>query len=121
MHTFAGKVASSPVVRVASASRQPMRSSGAGRAWSLPHARATRASRPRGAAPRWRAGVLHPGDIADPATPKVLVRETVTTFGLLDFAYNNAGVDGRFAPLADRILRSLSMSSIPTCALSFSA
>ena len=42
-----------------------------------------------------------PGDIADPVTPEALVRETVTTFGRLDFAYNNAGVDGRFAPLAD--------------------
>jgi NAD(P)-dependent dehydrogenase (short-subunit alcohol dehydrogenase family) len=42
-----------------------------------------------------------PGDIADPATPKALVRETVTTFGRLDFAYNNAVGDGRFAPLAD--------------------
>jgi NAD(P)-dependent dehydrogenase (short-subunit alcohol dehydrogenase family) len=42
-----------------------------------------------------------PGDLADPATPEALVRETVTTFGRLDFAYNNAGVDGRFAPLAD--------------------
>jgi len=42
-----------------------------------------------------------PGDLADPVTPEALVRETVTTFGRLDFAYNNAGVDGRFAPLAD--------------------
>ena len=42
-----------------------------------------------------------PRDIADPATPEALVRETVTTFGRLDFAYNNARVDGRFAPLAE--------------------
>jgi NAD(P)-dependent dehydrogenase (short-subunit alcohol dehydrogenase family) len=42
-----------------------------------------------------------PGDIADPATPEALVHKTVTAFGRLDFAYNNAGVDGRFAPLAD--------------------
>jgi NAD(P)-dependent dehydrogenase (short-subunit alcohol dehydrogenase family) len=42
-----------------------------------------------------------PGDLADPATPEALVRETIATFGRLDFAYNNAGTDGRFAPLAD--------------------
>jgi NAD(P)-dependent dehydrogenase (short-subunit alcohol dehydrogenase family) len=42
-----------------------------------------------------------PGDIAEPATPEALVRATVAAFGRLDFAYNNAGVDGRFAPLAE--------------------
>jgi len=52
---------------------------------------------------RCAGGEAHfiPGDLADPAIPEALVRETVTTFGRLDFAYNNAGIDGRFAPLAD--------------------
>jgi NAD(P)-dependent dehydrogenase (short-subunit alcohol dehydrogenase family) len=42
-----------------------------------------------------------PGDLADLATPEALVCETVTPCGRLDFAYNNASIDGRFAPLAD--------------------
>jgi NAD(P)-dependent dehydrogenase (short-subunit alcohol dehydrogenase family) len=42
-----------------------------------------------------------PGDLADLAIPEALVRETVTPCGRLDLAYNNASIDGRFAPLAD--------------------
>jgi NAD(P)-dependent dehydrogenase (short-subunit alcohol dehydrogenase family) len=40
-------------------------------------------------------------DVADPAQHERLVRETVAGFGRLDIAFNNAGIGGESAPVAD--------------------
>lgn len=41
-------------------------------------------------------------DVADPDAVKRLVAETVKAFGRLDCACNNAGIEGKIAPLADQ-------------------
>lgn len=40
-------------------------------------------------------------DVSDEADVKALVDATVSTFGKLDFAFNNAGMNGVFTPLGD--------------------
>jgi NAD(P)-dependent dehydrogenase (short-subunit alcohol dehydrogenase family) len=40
-------------------------------------------------------------DVADPAAVARLVGETVSAFGRLDYAFNNAGIEGAPAPTAD--------------------
>lgn len=43
-------------------------------------------------------------DVADPDAVSALVAETVTTFGRLDCACNNAGIEGTIAPLLDQTI-----------------
>ena len=43
-------------------------------------------------------------DVSDPAGARALVNATVETFGRLDCACNNAGIEGRVAPLAEQTL-----------------
>ena len=72
------------------------------RALSSARARTTRASRlSRNSAVPVARSASSLVILLMPSPPRRLCSETVTTFGRLDFAYNNAGVDGRFAPLAD--------------------
>lgn len=40
-------------------------------------------------------------DVSDPTSVKAMVEKTVATFGRLDFAFNNAGIEGATAPTAD--------------------
>lgn len=40
-------------------------------------------------------------DVSDPTSVKAMVEQTVATFGRLDFAFNNAGIEGASAPTAD--------------------
>ncbi|WP_217605059.1 SDR family NAD(P)-dependent oxidoreductase [Chitinophaga sp. GbtcB8] len=40
-------------------------------------------------------------DVADSTAVQQLVRETVRLFGQLDIAFNNAGIEGRFAPIEE--------------------
>jgi NAD(P)-dependent dehydrogenase (short-subunit alcohol dehydrogenase family) len=42
-----------------------------------------------------------PGDATDPQTSPSLVRRAMSTFGRLDIAFNNVGVVGEMAPLAE--------------------
>lgn len=42
-----------------------------------------------------------PCDVTDEASVKAMVDATVAAFGKLDFAFNNAGANGVFAPVAD--------------------
>lgn len=48
-----------------------------------------------------RRALFVPTDIADPAQVERLHREIATTFGRLDAACNNAGIEGETAPTAD--------------------
>jgi len=41
-------------------------------------------------------------DVSDPEAVAALIKETVATFGRLDCAVNNAGIEGRIAPLLDQ-------------------
>lgn len=41
-------------------------------------------------------------DVADESQVKQMVEQTVSAFGRLDYAHNNAGIDGEQAPLADQ-------------------
>ena len=41
-------------------------------------------------------------DVAKPAEVEAMVRGTVDAFGRLDYAFNNAGLDGVFAPLVEQ-------------------
>lgn len=40
-------------------------------------------------------------DVSNPENVKTMVEKTVSTFGQLDFAFNNAGIEGISAPTAD--------------------
>ncbi len=40
-------------------------------------------------------------DVSDPTSVKAMVEQTVAAFGRLDFAFNNAGIEGATAPTAD--------------------
>ncbi|WP_196934415.1 SDR family NAD(P)-dependent oxidoreductase [Sphingobacterium hungaricum] len=40
-------------------------------------------------------------DISKPADVKFLIEETVRIFGKLDIAFNNAGIEGNFAPISE--------------------
>ncbi len=40
-------------------------------------------------------------DVAQEADLKNLIAQTIQTFGRLDFAFNNAGIEGRFAPITE--------------------
>jgi NAD(P)-dependent dehydrogenase (short-subunit alcohol dehydrogenase family) len=46
-------------------------------------------------------GVAITVDVTSAASKERAVRETVTQFGALDCAFNNAGVEGQFGPLTD--------------------
>jgi NAD(P)-dependent dehydrogenase (short-subunit alcohol dehydrogenase family) len=42
-----------------------------------------------------------PADMAQPDRIRSLIEQTVKYFGCLDFAFNNAGIEGKFAPLTE--------------------
>jgi NAD(P)-dependent dehydrogenase (short-subunit alcohol dehydrogenase family) len=46
-------------------------------------------------------GLFVQGDVSDEAQVKALVQATVDTFGRLDIAFNNAGIEGTPSPLTD--------------------
>ncbi|MCC2637424.1 MAG: Short-chain dehydrogenase/reductase [Moraxellaceae bacterium] len=48
-----------------------------------------------------RRALFVPADVADPAQVERLHQEIATTFGRLDAACNNAGIEGELAPTAD--------------------
>ena len=56
----------------------------------------------------WRADVRHEDDVRD------LVNKTVTRFGRLDVAVNNAGTEGKSGPVTEQTAESNRPSSIPT-------
>ena len=56
----------------------------------------------------WRADVCHEDDVRD------LVNKTVTRFGRLDVAVNNAGTEGKSGPVTEQTAESNRPSSIPT-------
>ncbi len=43
-------------------------------------------------------GIFHGADVANPKEVEALVAKTVATYGRLDCAFNNAGIEGEFAP-----------------------
>ncbi len=44
-------------------------------------------------------------DVSNPEAVNALVAETVSTFGRLDCACNNAGIEGKIAPLTDQTIK----------------
>jgi NAD(P)-dependent dehydrogenase (short-subunit alcohol dehydrogenase family) len=50
-------------------------------------------------------------DVSDPDQVAELIHRTVEHFGRLDFAFNNAGIEGAQAPTADCTLENWSRNS----------
>jgi NAD(P)-dependent dehydrogenase (short-subunit alcohol dehydrogenase family) len=45
--------------------------------------------------------MFHPADVANPKEVEAMVARTVAAYGRLDCAFNNAGIEGEFAPTPD--------------------
>lgn len=45
--------------------------------------------------------LFHGGDVANPKDAEALVAKTVGTYGRLDCAFNNAGIEGEFSPTSE--------------------
>jgi NAD(P)-dependent dehydrogenase (short-subunit alcohol dehydrogenase family) len=56
----------------------------------------------------WRADVRHEDDVRD------LVNKTITRFGRLDVAVNNAATEGKTGPITEQTVKAMRPPSTPT-------
>ncbi len=45
--------------------------------------------------------IFHAADVSNPKDVEAMVAKTVATFGRLDCAFNNAGIEGEFSPTSE--------------------